>query len=186
MLVELADEPRRHRAVPPPIPFVQAAARRRARVLGIHRQQDDLVHLRGAQLRDGLLGERVPVAHRDDADSVDAAGAQLRFQRARLLLGEPADGRGSADDGVVMLHLARARGRDQLGQRLAPQAREREIDDVGVGEEVEKKGLDSRQAIGTAKLEEHHADPTFVFRHLGRNPSERGSVMNVTACRQIL
>ena len=81
---------------------------------------------------------------------------QFGFQSPGLPLGVPPDRRTSANGRVVMLHLAGARGRNQLSQWFAPDAREREVDDIGVAEEVIKKGLDRFQRIGSAELKENY------------------------------
>src|ERR1035437_8330268 len=51
----------------------------------------------------------MPVPHGYKAVRVDPLPAQFGLQRARLPLRMPPDWRASADGGVVMLHLARAR-----------------------------------------------------------------------------
>jgi hypothetical protein len=46
----------------------------------------------------------------------------------------------------------------QPRQKWARQPREREIDDVGVGEKIVKEGFDSLKRVRPAELEENHCD----------------------------
>ena len=62
------------------------------------------------ELLDCLAGERVPVAHRHKAMRIKPLIPQFVLQCARLTFRVPADGRASADGGVVMLHFAGAGG----------------------------------------------------------------------------
>ena len=66
------------------------------------------------------------------------------------------DGRAAADGRVVVLHLARAGGRDELGQGLASDAGKREVNNVGVAEEVVQKRFDRFQRVGSTELKENY------------------------------
>ena len=90
----------------------------------------------------------------------------------------PPDGRASADGGVVMLHFARARGRNQFGQGFTPDAREREVDDVGVAEEIVKKRFDRFQRVGSTELKENYPHTPCCARHFPRNPRTRQCTPN--------
>ncbi len=98
----------------------------------------------------------MPVAHGHKALCVDPLMAQFALQSAGLPLRMSPDGRASADGGVVMLHLAGARGRDQLGQGFPPDAGKREVNDVGVAEEVIQKRFDRFQRVGSTELKENY------------------------------
>jgi hypothetical protein len=56
----------------------------------------------------------------------------------------------------VVLHFARARSRNQLGERFAPDAGEREVNNIGVAEKVVQKGFDRFQRVGSAELKENY------------------------------
>src|SRR5580692_5258777 len=75
MIVKLADRalrwPNLRRAVDP-APFFEAAQCRRIRKMRVERQKDDLLERPSfAQSRNGLLGERMPVAHSDHGDRIN-------------------------------------------------------------------------------------------------------------------
>ena len=55
-----------------------------------------------------------------------------------------------------MLHLARARGRNQLGQGFTADAGKREVDDIGIAEEVVQKRFDRFQRVGSTELKENY------------------------------
>jgi len=84
--------------------------------------------------------------------------AFLRFWRSRLRLRQIDDGRAAANLGIVTAHFAGAVPRHQPGQWFPRQTGEREVDDVGVGEEVVKERLDRIQRVRSAQLEQHHPD----------------------------
>ena len=94
-------------------PLIQAAAGCGGRVLRIQGKQNHFIAVRRAELGDCFAGEWVPVAHGHKTAGVQAAPRQLGFERNRLPLREVPDGRASADGGVVVLHFAGARGRNQ-------------------------------------------------------------------------
>src|SRR5581483_8784057 len=110
------------------------------------------------QFRNRLARERMPVAHRDYAARVHARLAQLGFQRRRLLLGVPANGRSAADHFVMMRNFLRSRGRDQAREGPPPEAREGEINDVGIAEEVIEERLNRLERLRSAELEEHDSE----------------------------
>ena len=56
----------------------------------------------------------------------------------------------------MMLHLARARSRDQFGQRFAPDAGKGEVNNVGIAKKVVKKRFDRFQRVGSAQLKENY------------------------------
>ena len=92
------------------LPFIQAGAGSGGGILRIKRKKHDLIALSSAQLRDRFARKGMPLAHRDEAVRINALAAQLAFQRSRLALGVGANGRPTADSGVVMLHFAGTRG----------------------------------------------------------------------------
>src|SRR5450755_1537409 len=147
------------------VPFVQAAARGGARVLRIKRKQDHFIALRRAKLRDGFAGKRMPITHGDETACVETGFGQGRFQSAGLPLGEPPDGRASADHRVMMLDFFRTGGGNQLGKRSAAQAGERKIDNVGVGKEIKKERFNGFQSVGSAELEENYTNTPSSDRH---------------------
>ena len=61
-----------HVVVEYPPPLVEAAPGGSARILWIQREEDNFVASRCAKMLDGLLRERVPVAHGDKAAGVNA------------------------------------------------------------------------------------------------------------------
>jgi hypothetical protein len=81
---------------------------------------------------------------------------QFRFKRASLTFGVPTDRRSSANDGVVVLHFAGARGRNQFGERFATDAGKREVNDVWVAEKIVEKWLNRFQRIGSTELKENY------------------------------
>jgi hypothetical protein len=52
----------------------------------------------------------------------------------------------------MMLYLACASSGDQFGQGFTPNAREREVDDIGIAEEVVQEWFDSFQRVGSTEL----------------------------------
>src|SRR5579871_2166270 len=107
----------------------------------------------------------MPVPHGHEAVSVDAFFSQGGFQRAGLAFSVRTDRGASADRGVMMLHFSRARGRDQLGERLTSDAGKREVDNVRVAEEVVKEWLDRFQRVGSAELKENYPHTPCCARH---------------------
>ena len=136
-----------------PMPLVQTRSRGGGGILRVERQEDNLVALRLDQPGYGLAGEWMPVAHSHETTRIQAEGIQFTLKRTRLLLGIAADGRASADGGVMMLYFAGAGGGNQFGQRFAPNAGEGKVNDFGVAEEIVKKRFYRFQAVGSAQLE---------------------------------
>src|ERR1700728_3224343 len=94
----------------------------------------------------------MPVAHGHDGAGRDMR-TQRDFQGARLLLGEPADGRAAADLGVMSTRRFRAKDGNQLRQRLAGQKRSREIDDVRIAKKIIEERLDGGPGGPAAQVE---------------------------------
>ncbi len=155
--------------LPPALPLVQTAARRRTRVLRIQRQQHDLVYLSILQLSDRFGGEWVPVAHRDHAARVDAVAHQACLERSGLLLSEPANRR-AANGRVMLSRFFRARLGDDLRQRTPAQARKRKVDNVGIAEEVIKEGFDCRERFRSTELEKDYPNTFRNPSHSHRSP----------------
>src|SRR5208282_801206 len=101
----------------------------------------------------------MPVAHGHKTARVDSCLLQPQLQSQRLLLGKPPDRRASPDRRVMVLYLPRACARNQFGQRFAPDAGEREVNNIGVAKQIKKKWLDGLQRVRPAKLEENHTCP---------------------------
>src|SRR5689334_19166736 len=99
----------------------------------------------------------MPVAHGNEAASVDTHLHQAVFQCARLLVGESPD-RGSAPDHrIMMLDFTSPGGRNQLSEGFAADAGEGKVDNIGIAEKVVKKRLNRLQRVRSAKLEENYA-----------------------------
>ena len=133
MIEEMVDQMNRHFRLVEAVPFLQAAAGGGKGIVRVERQQHELVEGRAVERGDGLRSVRTPVAHGHDGARGNMR-AQRRFESARLLLREAANRRASADFGVCCADGFRARGGDQLRQRLAREKRAGEIDDVGIAE----------------------------------------------------
>src|SRR5215475_1955347 len=133
-----------HRYVFPemPIPLVQTATDRRARIVGVKREQHDLVTTRSLQSFHRFGSKGMPVAHRDKTTGADAITVERGFQSPRLTFRETPDRGTAADHRIVMFDFFGAGGRDQLRKRTPPDAGEREVDDVGIAKQVIKKRLD--------------------------------------------
>jgi len=56
----------------------------------------------------------------------------------------------------VVLHLARSRRRNQFGQGPAPDASEREVNNIGIAEKVIKERFDLFQPLRSAQLKENY------------------------------
>src|SRR4029077_2192032 len=69
-----------------------------------------------------------------------------------------------------MLHLASARGRNQLGQRFTADAGEREVDDIGIAEKVIEGRMDGLQRVGSTELKERYPHTPCCARHFPQNP----------------
>jgi hypothetical protein len=134
-------------------------------MLRIQGQENDFVATSAQNLVNGFAGKGMPVAHRDKAVGVESLIPQFYFQRTGLPFRMPPDGRASADGGVVMLHFARACGRNEFGQRFAPDAGEREVNDIGIAEKVIKERLYRSQRIRTAQLKKNYSHTARCVRH---------------------
>jgi hypothetical protein len=89
--------------------------------------------------------------------SVNAVGPEPVLQGVGLLLGESPYGRGAADGRIVMQYFLGSRARNQLGQGLAADAGEREVNDIGVAKKIKKEGLDSLRRVRAAELKENYS-----------------------------
>ena len=110
------------------------------------------------QARHGLVREGVPGAHGDDAAGAPAPMRELHGDGLGLsgrLLG---DGRAPADLLVVAARLGRVALRDPpREERLEPAHQARELNDVGVAEDVAQEGLDGGERVRAAEVEQHDA-----------------------------
>jgi hypothetical protein len=109
---------------------------------------------------------------------VEAGFRQFELQCSGLLLGKAPDGRASTDDGVMMLNLSGAGCGNQLGLRLAADAGEGKINNVGVAEEIKKKGFYGFQRIGPAELKQNYPYAPCCLCHPPGSPEERGCYLN--------
>src|SRR6266699_6132735 len=89
----------------------------------------------GAHGLDGLLRERMPIAHGNEAARVEI-GRERLFELARLELGEPADGRMAADGVVMFANNAGAAMGNPAREGAARQRGSQEVDDVGIAEKI--------------------------------------------------
>src|ERR1700728_3966568 len=170
MPIEGAHVVYRNVAAEQPPPLVQAAASGGRRVLRIQRQQYHLIAICRRNLCDGFMSKRMPVAHGHKTAHIQALTRQLRFQRLRLPLRESPDRRASANRRVVMLHLAGPRRRNQFCKRFAPDARKREVNNIGVAKEIKKKWLYRSQRIGPAELKQNYSHTPCCARHSPDSP----------------
>ena len=83
------------------IPFLQAAAGGRERIMRIKRQQNEFVIRLALERGDGLGSAGMPIAHGDNG-ARGKVRSQSHFQGTRLLLGKTANGRATANCGVVL------------------------------------------------------------------------------------
>src|SRR5580692_4110597 len=153
-----------------PAPLVQTATRCGRGVLRIKGQQDYFLALRSLKVRDSFAGKGMPVAHSQEAARIQTAIHELGFEGARLALGKAADGRASADSGVVVLHFTGASSRNEFSQRFAADAGKGEVNNIGVAEKVIKERLDRSQGIRTAQLKQNHPHTPCCARHPLRFP----------------
>src|ERR1039457_2840855 len=70
----------------------------------------------------------------------------------------------------MVLHLARARSRNQFGQRLTAYAGKREVNNIGVAKEVIQKRFDRFQRVGSTELKENYPHTPCCARHFPQNP----------------
>src|ERR1700730_2104528 len=74
-------------------------------------------------------------------------------------------GRASSNGGVVVLYLACACGGNQFGQGFPSDAGEREVNDIGVAEEVVQKRFNRFQRVGSTELKENYPHTPCCARH---------------------
>src|SRR5436190_23493249 len=68
----------------------------------------------------------------------------------------------------MMLNFVGARAGNQLRQRLAAEAGEREVDDIGIAKKIKKERFDCVQRVGAAELEQNYAySPCWVHHPPG-------------------
>src|ERR1700691_1018650 len=107
----------------------------------------------------------MPVAHSYEATRIHAVICKFSLERPRLPLSEAADRRASANGCVMMLHFARACGRNKFGQRFSPDAGERKVNNIGIAEKVIKERLYRSQRIRTAQLKQNYPHTARCLRH---------------------
>ena len=141
-------------------PRLDRGAGRGGRVLGIERQQDDLVGAESRNLSRNRLGKRTPVAHGDETSRLPAGqlGRKAGVERRRLGLRLWKQWRTAAHVGVVGAGLLPATAGDQPGEQR-PQ-RPRQADDGAVVEQVEEERFDGGEAVGTAEVEQDDRQAT--------------------------
>ena len=81
----------------------------------------------------------------------------------------------------MMFYFFGAGGGDQLGERAAPDAGEREVNDIRVAKQVIKKRLDGFQRVGSSKLEQNYPQTPLGLRHPHRFPRKRPDVNSFQA-----
>src|SRR5258708_23303350 len=83
--------------------------------------------------------------------------ARARGRRAPgVLLVDPRYGGPPADRRIVVQYFLGPCGRNQLGQGLASNACEREINDVRVAKKIKKEGFNSLRRVRAAELKENY------------------------------
>src|SRR5438552_17397121 len=65
----------------------------------------------------------------------------------------------------MMLNFFRACAGNQLSQRLAAQAGEREVDDIGIAKKIKKERFDCVQRVGAPELEQNYAYSPYWVHH---------------------
>jgi len=95
---------------------------------------------------------------------------QLLLQGSGLLFGKAPDGRAPTNGRVVMLDFTRPRCRDQFGQRFAPDAGKRKVNNIGVAEEVIKERFYRSQRVRPAQLKQNYPHTARCLRHPFRFP----------------
>ena len=73
----------------------------------------------------------------------------------------------------MMLHFTGACGRNQFGERLAPDAGKGKVNDIGVAEEVIKERFYRSQRVGPAELKQNYPHTARCLRHPFRFPRTR-------------
>ena len=84
MLVEVTNDVYRDAPLEQALPFVQAAANGRRRILRIQRKQHHLIALRGLKPGYRFAGKRMPVTHSHKAARIQTMIFELGFQRAGM------------------------------------------------------------------------------------------------------
>ena len=64
-----------------------------------------------------------------------------------------------------MLNFFSPRAGNQLRQRLAAQAGEREVDDIGIAKKIKKERFDCVQRVGAAELEQNYTYSPYWVHH---------------------
>ena len=144
----------------------------------IQRKQNQFIASGGLQLCDCLSRKRMPITHRHKAVRIDSLAPQFMFQGARLAFSIRTDGRSASNAGIVMLHLAGTRSGNQLSEGSTTDSGEREVDNIGVAEEVIEERLDRFQRVGSAELKENYPHTPCCARHFPRNPRTRQCTPN--------
>src|SRR5579863_6464338 len=120
----------------------------------------------------------MPVAHGDEASRVQSLTSEFAFACARLPFGIRPDRRPYANGCVVVLDHPRASPCNQLCKRLGAKAGKREVNDIGIAEEVIKKRLDRFQRVGSAELKENYPYTPCCARHSPESPERTHSTPN--------
>ena len=140
-----------------PVPLVQAAAGGDTGILRVEGKQNQLVKGAALNLGHHLFGQWMPVAHGHE-DTRGQGFLQLLLQGGGLALRQLDDGGTPTDLGVALPHFGGAIARHQTRQGAARQPGQREVNDVGIGEQVVEEGLHGVEGVGAAELKQHHAD----------------------------
>ena len=133
--------------------------------MGVERQNHHLIHPVSLDVRHRGLGEGVPVAHGHVAGGFHTPLTQKALQLARLLLSDPSQGRATADRSIGLLGFAAAQGADQPCQGLL-KSRNRQPDDLRIGEKVEQERSDVLNALRATQVEQYDTDPSHVSQRL--------------------
>jgi hypothetical protein len=104
----------------------------------------------------------MPVTHGYENTRLERM-AQLAFEPAGLKFRQFAEGRPAANLGIVFLDSPGTPRRNKSSQRLAGQPSKREVDDIGIAEEVIEERLDRLKGVRPAQLEEDYPYPTSAF-----------------------
>ena len=158
-----------------------AGADAELRIQREHHQLRDAICL---DLLHGVLGEGFPVAHAHVHLRLLALSEEGVAKRARLLVGDAAKGRASADGLVRLAGFWCAGVTEKRGEgRLEELQRAGKADDVWVGEEIVEERLDVVELFRSAEVEEedpHALGGVGVSRHV-RLAVRRGGVKD-SAC----
>jgi hypothetical protein len=144
-----------------PLPHHHRRRGRRRRILGIKRQQHDLVGIERLHRRGGLVAHRVPIAHGDEGPHL-ALLRQHPFQRPRLGLRILQQRRTAADQVIDRPGRLGPSPCERIGQRQPQHARQAQ--DAGIVEQVEQERTNGLRPVRSAQVEQH--DGYFRFlRH---------------------